>query len=72
MKNEDTLYDLMERAMNIMASAEDLTTLRRLYLYSMAEYIKWTNTNELNSVVKIAYRSWLDQTYLMVRTYMKE
>lgn len=72
MKYEETLYCLMERAMCKMTSSKDLTTLREAWNKSIDDSFKYINNKDVSLTTRIAYRAWLDQTYLMLRTYLKE
>ena len=72
MKYEDTLYDLMERAMSRMTSANDLNTLQKKWKKSIREYYEYAIDKEIRDIIRISYITWLDNTYLMLRTYLKE
>ena len=72
MKYEDSLYCIMERAMCKMTSAEDLTTLVKRWDESIDDYVAFINEHDISLINRISYRAWLDQTYLMLRTYLKE
>lgn len=72
MKCELGLYDLMDCAIERMTLATDLTTLHRAWDRSVDESCKYINNRDISLHTRIAYRAWLDQTYLMLRTYMKE
>lgn len=72
MNYELGLYNLMDCAVTRMTLATDLTTLRSAWDKSVDESCKYINNREVSLSTRIAYRAWLDQTYLMLRTYLKE
>ena len=72
MKYEDTLYALMERAMSRMTSANDLNTLQKKWEKSIREYYEYEKDKVIRDIIRISYITWLDNTYLMLRTYLKE
>lgn len=72
MEYKDSLYCLMERSMAKMTSANDLTTLQKKWKESVREYYEYAMDKELRDIIRISYSTWLDQTYLMLRTYLKE
>ena len=72
MKYEDSLYYIMERGMLRMSSAKDVYSLQKARERTVLEFNEFCERNVVRSVVEISYRSWIDVTYLMLRTYLKE
>lgn len=72
MKYEDSLYCLIERAMFKMSSSKDVYSLQKARERTVLEFNEFCAHNVVRSVVEISYRSWIDVTYLMLRTYLKE
>lgn len=72
MKYEDSLYCIMVRGMLRMTSAKDVYSLQKDRERTVLEFNEFCARNVVRSVVEISYRSWIDVTYLMLRTYLKE
>ena len=72
MKYEDSLYCIMERGMLRISSAKDVYSLQKARELTVLEFNEFCSRNVVRSVVEISYRSWIDSTYLMLRTYLKE
>lgn len=55
-----------------MSSAKDVYSLQKARDSTVLEFNEFCARNVVRNVVEISYRSWIDVTYLMLRTYLKE
>lgn len=55
-----------------MSSAKDVYSLQKARERTVLEFNEFCARNVVRSVLEISYRSWIDVTYLMLRTYLKE
>ena len=58
--------------MTRMTSANDLITLQKKWEKSVSEYYEYAKDKIIRDIIRISYITWLDNTYLMLRTYLIE